>query len=989
MSTASERLELQWVEEPAADLLRVLFDYSALSVEVVRDLREGVANEPVLTVRLAECLARLNPWLGKDDVRRAVAAVTRVSAVDLMEANEQAYTALCYGITAPHTENGRRQDRTVRFFDFDDPSANVFEFARQVPVKGPRQDIIPDVIVYVNGLPLAVIECKSPSLADPMSEAIRQFRRYESRDEFVGLGAPRLFATAQVSIALARDVAKYGTTLTPARQWAEWKDPYPLTLDQLTAQLGRTPTGQDILLAGLLAPANLLDLVRNFVMFETTDGRRIKKLARYQQYVAVGKAIERIRTAVNPQRRGGVIHHTQGSGKSLTMVFLATKLRRMPEAENPTLVIVTDRTNLDDQIAAQFKRSGFPNPIQAESGEALRNALSGGAGSTVLTTVHKFHSAVPKRSSVISDARNVFVMVDEAHRTQYGALAARMRAGLPNACMLAFTGTPIDKKDRSTREVFGDYLHRYLIDQAVKDGATVPIFYEMRDARLRIDGRDLEKDIRVSFPDLSDAEIDKLKRGMRLQDKLAGAPQRVEAVAKDILEHYRTTIEPNGFKAQIVSASRDVAVTYVEALHKLGAPECALIMSSSNGDSARLQAHHLSKRERDDRIARFKRRDDPLKILVVCDMLLTGFDAPIEQVLYLDAPLREHTLLQAIARVNRTADGKTYGLVVDYWGDNRRMSDALDLFSEEDGVMNALRSLSEKIQLLESRHRAALRLFEGVDRANEAACLALLDPEDVRAKFELDFLRFAEAIDMVLPDPKALEEPYVSDLKWLARLRVVARRAHYQEPFDPEDYGAKVGQIITTHLSVEGVEQLLAKRDILDPAFKQHLDSFVSTEAKAAEIEHAIRHEIHVHRDENPTAYASLWEQLERIVNERREARVSAASALARLQEMAAQVSDARAGASGSRHSLTGTAGAILPFIDGSITDEARAGAATEVAKALEAFAVVVDWQHKEDVQRQMRRAIKDRLRSLGIDPAKMEAATAKVMDVARARLAR
>ena len=435
MSEGDDTLEREWVEEPAVDLLRVLFDYRALSAEDMRRLRNGLATEPVLTVRLAEVLQRLNPWLGEEGVSRAMMAVTRIAAVDLMEANENAHTALCYGVTAAHTESGRRQDRTVRFFDFDEPAANIFEFARQVPIRGSRQDIIPDIVVYVNGLPLAVIECKSPALADPMGEAIRQFRRYQGRDEFSGLGAPRLFETAQMSIALARDVAKYGTTLAPARQWAEWKDPYPLTLDQLTAQLGRTPTGQDILLAGLLAPTNLLDLVRNFVMFETIEGRRVKKLARYQQFVAVGKAMERIRFALNPQRRGGVIHHTQGSGKSLTMVFLATKLRRLPEAENPTLVIVTDRTDLDDQITSQFKRSGFPNPIQAESGEALRKALSGGAGPTVLTTVHKFHSAVPKRSAVISSARNVFVMVDEAHRTQYGALAARMRAGLPNACM--------------------------------------------------------------------------------------------------------------------------------------------------------------------------------------------------------------------------------------------------------------------------------------------------------------------------------------------------------------------------------------------------------------------------------------------------------------------------------------------------------------------------------------------------------------------------
>jgi type I restriction enzyme, R subunit len=989
MSGAIDGLELDWVEEPAAELLQVLFNYQTLSSDEIRRLRAGLATEPVLTLRLAECLTRLNPWLAEDGVRRAIAAVTRIAAIDTTEANEKAHTALSYGITAPHTKNGRRQDRAVRFFDFDNPSANVFEFGRQVAIRGPRQDIVPDIVVYVNGLPLAVIECKSPALADPVGEAIRQFRRYESRDEYAGLGAPRLFETAQFSIALARDVAKYGTTLTPARQWAEWKDPYPLSFDQLTAQLGRTPTGQDILLAGLLAPGNLLDLIRNFIMFETVDGRRVKKLARYQQFIAVGKAIERIKASANPKRRGGVIHHTQGSGKSLTMVFLATKLRRLPEAENPTLVVVTDRNDLDDQITSQFKRSGLPNPIQAESGEGLRKILSGGAGTTVLTTVHKFHSAVPKRSSVITDERNVFVMVDEAHRTQYGALAARMRAGLPNACMFAFTGTPIDKKDRSTREVFGDYLHRYLIDQAVKDGATVPIFYEMRDARLRIDGRDIEQEVRNLFPEFSNPENQRQVRRLSLQDKLAGADARVEAIAKDILDHYRSTIEPNGFKAQIVSVNREVAVTYAEALRRLGAPEFALIMSTSNDDSARLQAYHLSKRDRDNRIARFKRAEDPLKILIVCDMLLTGFDAPIEQVLYLDAPLREHTLLQAIARVNRTFDGKTYGLVVDYWGDHRRIAAALELFSEEDGVTNALRPLSEKVQLLESRHRAAMRLFEGLDRKAETVCLAMLRPDDLRAKFELDFLRFAEAMDMVLPDPKALEEPYVSDLKWLARLRVIARRAHYQEPFDPKDYGAKVGRIIATHLASDGVERLLAPRDILSSAFKQGLEGMASTEAKAAEIEHAIRHEIHVHRDENPAAYTSLWMQLEKIVNDRREARVSAADVLSRLEGIVSKVAEARAGQSVVARGLAGTAGAILPFFDDALADEDRADAATEVARALEDYAVVVDWQQKEDVQRQMRRAIKEHLRTLGMDAAKIEATTVKVMDVARARLAR
>lgn len=989
MNESRDRLEIEMVEDPAADLLRVLFDYKSLSLSDIAELREG-PSDAVLTGRLEQQLRRLNPWLNSENTGRAISALTRISSVDLIDANEQGHVRLTYGSTLPYTdEKGRRQDRTIRYFDFDDISANIFEFSRQYVVKGPRQDIIPDITVFVNGIPLVVIECKSPALADPIGEAQRQFLRYQGLAEFRGLGAPRLFEVAQISIALARDAAKFGTTATPPRHWSEWRDPYPLTSDAVASRIGRRPTAQDMLLAGMLAPANLLDLVRNFVVFETIDGRRLKKMARYQQFVAVGRTIDRIRKAPSPQRRSGVIHHTQGSGKSLTMVFLAVKLRRLPETENPTLVIVTDRTDLDGQITGQFQRSGFPNPVQAESGAHLRELLSGGAGTTVLTTVHKFHTAVPTRTSVISDAENIFVMVDEAHRTQYGALAARMRAGLPHAALIAFTGTPIDKKDRSTREVFGDYIHRYLIDQAVKDGATVPIFYEMRDAKMRVDGRDLEADIRKAFPELSDDEIQKLKQGTRLQERYAGAPERISAICRDILQHYRTTIEPNGFKAQIVTVSRDVAVSYIEALRELGAPECALIMSSSNNDSARLQRHHLSRREREDLIARFKRKDDPLKILVVCDMLLTGFDAPVEQVMYLDAPLREHTLLQAIARVNRTYENKSHGLIVDYWGDNRRISEALDMFSEEDGVLNAMRPASEKGQLLESRHRAAIRLFDHIDRDDDDACISLLEAEDVRAKFELDFQRFAEAMDMVLPDPKALEEPYLTDLKWLTRIRAAARRRYSDERFNAKLYGAKVGELIASHLSADGVEQLLQPLDILDPAFRESVDEINSPEAKAARIEHAIRHEIHVHRDENPSAYKSLWEDLENLISRRRVDRVSAASQLARLEELASRTEQLRA--EKNTQELSGTSGAILPLIqfgDG-ISREKQQAIASEVANDLESLTQVVDWQLKEDVKRQMRRAIKDSLRQSGADFASIEASTAKIMDVARARLAK
>ena len=992
MTDARRQEELVEVELPAAALLEDVLGYAPLTPDTVAELRDGPA-AAVLQGRLLESVQRLNPWIDEDNAHRSVSAVNRLTGIDLIEANEKGHTLLTFGIALGQTdEAGRRQDRSVRFIDFDTPANNRFEYARQVHLRGPRHEIIPDILIYVNGLPLAVIECKAPGLADPIGDGIEQIRRYQGLGDYAGLGAPRLFEMAQVCIVAARGEAKYGTVGTPYRHWADWKEPYPRTRSDLVARLGREPSAQDVTLAGLLAPENLLDLVRNFIVFETEQGRRIKKLARYQQFIAVQEAVRRIVGTSDPTRRGGVIHHTQGSGKSLTMVFLATKLRRLRSAENPTLVIVTDRIDLDQQISATFLRCGFPNPVQAQSGEDLRRLLSGGAGTTVLTTVHKFHTAVPTRTSSITEAANVFVMVDEAHRSQYRELAARMRAGLPNACMLAFTGTPIDKTDRSTLREFGDYIHRYQIDQAVRDGATVPIYYEMRDALLRIVGRDLERELRDACPELSDAQIEELKRKARLAQAVAELPQRIKEICKDLLAHFQAVIEPNGFKAQIVAVSREAAVTYKEALDQLGGPESVVVMSVSNGDKARLKTHHLSPKDRDRVIERFKDADDSLKILVVCDMLLTGFDAPVEQVMYLDAPLREHTLLQAIARVNRTAEGrqgrKTHGLVVDYWGDSDRITEALAMFDQEE-LAGTLLSLSQKIEQMQSRHRAVMRFFDGMNRTEEEACIGLLESEDVRAAFDLAFRRYAEAVDMVLPNPTALDDPYLPDLKWLARVRAQARRRYRDERLNMRHYGALVGTLIEKHMRADGVEQILAPLSILSPEFQAQMRALASDEARASEMEHALRHEIHVHRDENPALFESLWSKLQRLIDVRRETRIDAASALDRLDALAGEV---RAARQGNREDvgLTGTPGAIFGLLKDAVgsSPQAAIAPATAIATALEDLAVI-DWHQKEDVKRQMRRAIKAELRAVGVVPDAMEALTVRIMDVARARMVR
>ena len=714
--------ELHLSENPAVELLESL-GYTYLPPEDLEPERPSL-KEAILAGRLAAALKRLNPWLSETNIVTAIKAVTQVPATSLAEANEKLYTSLTYGIALEQDRGDGRKSHTVRFLDFDNPDNNEWIVTRQYRVLGSKKHVIPDIAIFVNGLPLAIIECKSPTKGDGWkSEAVQQLHRYqELGTRWKGQGAPKLFEAAQILVGTCGERAVYGTVGTAERFFLEWKEPYPLSLKQLEDQLGRPPTPQDILLYGLLERRNLLDIIRNFVVFEVESGRTARKLTRYRQFIAVSEAMHRIRTANKPSARGGIVWHTQGSGKSLSMLWLALKLRRDPSQQQPTIVIVTDRTKLDGQIAGVFTACGFPNPERADSVRHLRRILEHPTGKTVMTTIQKFQditgsSATPRDQSVhptLSEATNIFVMVDEAHRTQYRSLAANMRQALPNACFLGFTGTPIDKKDRSTLRTFGPYIDTYTIEQAVRDKATVPIFYESRLPALQIIGQTIDKVFDHVFADRSDDERAAIKQRFATESAIAGAPRRIEAICLDLIEHFTKFIAPNGFKAQVVATSRHAAVTYKEALDRLNGPESALLMSSGHNDEERLARWHLSKEQQDRLIERFKDPSDPLSILVVCDMLLTGFDAPVEQVMYLDAALKEHTLLQAIARVNRPhGDEKTYGLVVDYWGVSVELSEALAVFSATD-VQGALTPNMDELPRLQSRHAAAMRFFHAV-----------------------------------------------------------------------------------------------------------------------------------------------------------------------------------------------------------------------------------------------------------------------------------
>ena len=1001
-------------ENPAVEHLQRL-GWTYVGPEALDSERETL-KQVVLTNRLAASLQKLNPWLSDENVQRAVRAVTTVASTSLIEASEKLHTTLTYGISLEQDldDGGGKKSHPVRFFDFDDTARNQFVATRQFKVHGPKKNIRTDVMLFVNGIPLGIIECKSPTLRDAWkAEAIDQFSRYQEAEErYRELGTPKLFETIQVLVATCGQGAVYGTVLTPHRFFVEWKTPYPTTEAELERELGRKPNAQEILFEAMLRPATFLDLVRNFVVFErdAQTGRTVRKLCRYQQFAAVNKALARTRTAKKPTERGGVVWHTQGSGKSLTMLWLALKLRRDPTHENPTLVIVTDRKDLDEQIAKTFVACGFPNPDRAESVRHLRELLSGSSGKTILTTVQKFQEidapGDPARRRareefpLLSAATNVFVLADEAHRTQYGGLAANLRKGLPNACFFGFSGTPIDKKDRSTRETFGSYIDTYTIEQAVADGATVPIFYEGRLPEVRIIGNTLDAVFERVFADRTEEEREAIKKKYGRESAVAGAPKRIETICLDLIDHYTKFIQPNGFKAQVVAVNRETAVMYKETLDRLQGPQSAIIISGTNKDEERLVRHHNSEEQRKELIARFCKPRDPLSILVVCDMLLTGFDAPVEQVMYLDAPLKEHTLLQAIARVNRVYnDQKTYGLIVDYWGVSESLQEALAIFAPSD-VKGAMTPKTDELPRLQARHAAVLRFFSRVrDKDDLEACVMVLEPEDARAEFDLAFRRFADSLDMILPEARGL--PYVSDMRWFGKIRASAAARFRDDKIDVSDCGAKVRELIENAVIADGIQILVERVSLFTPEFDKKLDALKTDEARASEMEHAIKSEIHVKLEEDPAFYSSLRERLEKLIADRKAKRIDAAQQLKLFEQLRGEMRGRADMAESAGMSETGFAiyGLIADprpsrIAEGAAAygvsiDESKRELATILEEQLEPQVSIVDWVTKEDVQKEMRRVVKRQLRAAGFAADRIDPMAESVVDLMKRRRGR
>ena len=949
MSGGPEYIE---VEEPFLQQLALMgwkvvtgdLDYPSLTGR--ETFREVLLKDDLRTAIRRINLREGQPWLDEGRISQVVSALERIGSSRLMEANQEATGLLLRGIAVEGVADwDQGRSRSVQYIDWDHPENNTFSAINQFRVDCPggfaKGFVVPDIVLLVNGMPVVVVECKSPGIAEPISAAIDQLRRYSNQRKPAGEveedeGSERLFYTNQFVVATSYDESRVGTISADAEHYLEWKDPSPVSVVDVRAELGKEHlSSQNMLIAGTLRPSHLLDIIRHFCLYQQISGRTVKIVCRYQQFRAVQAAAKRLLGGKTLKEdgehdlRGGIIWHTQGSGKSLSMVFLIRKMRSTPGLRRFKVVVVTDRKDLQKQLSDTAALSGETVQI-ARSVRSVKSLLAQRGPGLVFAMLQKYSgndsgpAAGPTTSEVfplLNEDEAIVVLVDEAHRSHASGLHANLMKALPNAARIGFTGTPIIMgAKKRTHEIFGEFIDRYTIAQSEADGATVPILYEGRTAEGAVsDGRDLDELFEDMFHEMDSEQLEAIKRKYATKGHVLEAAKLIEAKARDILRHYVEFILPNGLKAQVVAYSRLAALRYYEAFQRardelvreaheldetarvlddvelegrsrqLGAAvrawrnldllktiEFAPVISADNNDDA-AWSKWTDSAKIEARIARFKKpligpdpkRSDPLAFLIVKSMLITGFDAPVEGVMYLDRPIREAELLQAIARVNRPEHGKSAGIVVDYYGVARHLKEALAAYSVED-IEGALRSLKDEIPKLRDRRDRCVGLFQarGVEDLDDTeACVELLRDERLRADFTVKLKQFLDSLDLVLPRPEGL--PFVKDAKFLGFIYARARN-RYREgmPMLGKAVGGKVRDLIDQHVISLGIDPKIPPISITDAQFAAHVGRQVSPRAKASEMEHAIRYHIKKHLQEDPVHYTRLSERLEDILRE-------------------------------------------------------------------------------------------------------------------------
>lgn len=959
----SQGKEYKLVEKPALENFKALGYETYNAVEPKESSESPDNRESLKTVilenKLRKAIKRINPWINENNLNRAVNKIKKVKATDTMHANKKIHNMLVEHISLEQNLGKGKKNQTVKYIDYDNIENNDFLVLNQFKVSGPGENIQPDLVVFVNGLPLGVIECKSPTITDAKNEAYDQMMRYQNKRGGRKEGAERLFEYNQFCAVSWNEGAESSAYGAPPAAYKPWKDTYPAseeTLQNLFNKDNITP--QDELIYALFKKERLLDMLQHFTVFENTSHGLNKMVARYQQYRAVRKAMEEVNKRGQSDQNGGVVWHTQGSGKSLTMLFLGLKLRR--ERDNPTLVILTDRVALDDQIRDTFQQCGFPNPVQADGVSDLQEKLTSASGQTITTLIQKFQEKDEDGEFPTVEDEEVYVLADEAHRTQYGLLANTMRSTLPNAFYIGFSGTPIEKEEKSSKRTFGRYIDTYTIDQSIEDGTTLEIFHQGRKPNLHLEHSDLDEVFDRVFSDRTEEERQEIKKRYVRKKDLAEAPKRIEQVVLDMLNHYENKIaEP--FKGMIVTVSRRAAVEYKKTMDKLNGPESAVVISSDHNDSEEFKKYALSDEQEERVKKRFKDPNDDLKFLIVCDKLLTGFDAPVAQVMYLDKHLEEHNLLQAIARVNRTYEDKNYGLVVDYYGIADELYEALHKFSRKDvqDVMVDLTDDEKVISKLEAAHRKSMSFFDGLDLDDTEECVEVLEDEEKRINFNRSFKEFSKMMDILLPEPEA--KPYRSDLKKLGEIYEVSKKRYRDDSMNLAGCGEKVRDIIQEHVTSTGIEVLNDEpvSVMQEREFDDHVDELQSDKAKASEMKHALKKEINIRMDEDPVFYKSLQEKLEKLIEEYNQKRLTEKQAIKEYKKIVKRLRSREVEAQ-EKGLEGGTELAFFHNLDENLDlGKKELIQVTKDVKSIIEENTVVDWKSKVSVQRNLKKDTK------------------------------
>ncbi len=811
-----------------------------------------------------EALIRLNPEIAQNPDRadevlyKLRAIVLSVRSDGIIKANEEFAAWLRGDRSMPFGKN--HEHTTVRLVDYENPENNQYVVTTQYIFRAGAAKRRADLVVLINGLPVVVIEAKTP-VRNAVSWVDGALQVHDDYEKFV----PELFAPNIFSVATEGKELRYGSIRMPVELWGPWR------ADEHAVPKGLSDLERAV--SGLLRPTTLLDILANFTLFATDKKkRRLKIVCRYQQYEAANRLVERV---VAGQPRKGLIWHFQGSGKSLLMVFAAQKLRLHPALKNPTVLIIVDRIDLDAQISSTFHASDIPNLVKAASREELERLLKQDTRKIIITTIFKFGEA----DGVLNDRDNIIALVDEAHRTQEGDLGMKMRASMPNAFLFGLTGTPINKRDRNTFYAFGaeederGYLSRYGFEESIRDGATLPLHFEPRLIELHIDKEGIDEAYADLTGDLSDLDKDNLAKAASKMAVLVKTPDRVRAICADVARHFLEKVEPNGFKAMVVTFDQETCLLYKDELDKHVSPEASDVVISVSGkekDDARYKPYKRDRDAEEKLLDRFRDPNDPLQILVVTAKLLTGFDAPILQAMYLDKPLRDHTLLQAICRTNRTyGDKKTHGLIVDYLGVFDDVAKALEF--DEKGFRQVVGNIAGLKDKFPTAVQKCLAYFPGVDRTvggyeGLIAAQDCVPNNDVRDAFAGDYSDLGKLWEALSPDP-ALQQ-YETDYRWLSQVYVSVQPTTGQGKLIWHALGAKTIDLIHENVHVETVRDDL-EEIVVDAELLEAVLGTPDPKKKAKELEIKLGQRLRKHMG-NPN-YKALSERLEKL-KERHEA---------------------------------------------------------------------------------------------------------------------